>query len=581
MFTGALSVSRSLSGLRNRDLYVVVKAQDKGNPPKSTSVDVILSVTGANQNSPSFTASTKLERTLPESVSIGTTVTTVQASDRDQGLNGEVMYYITGVNDQNLFSIDHKSGVVTVAKLLDFDTVPVHLINITARDRAFRSRETTLNFKLSLTDVNDNPPMFNQSQYDAHVRENSANGTWVFRAHALDKDSDTNAMIEYSIISDTDARTMFTIESRSGIIRLFGSLDYEVRKEYTMTVLARNPGADNLRNTTTIVVHVTGQNEFVPHFRRSLYEFTASKSAARGTPVGSVSATDNDHGEDGIVYYFLVGASNLKGFQIDMKTGDISVSDTLARASSSVISLNVLAKNWGSIQGNDTDKCVVRINIQESPSQPCGDYYCQNGGQCIKAGGDTVCKCLSTWKGPSCSIDVDECEQKPCKNGGICHNTEGSFYCSCPDNQDGALCDGSENFCQNKPCLNGGTCQNDTKGYVCKCGFGFWGKKCERSAYSFAETSFLEASSLDPDQNQIFVYFATIQSHALLLFNPGSSLAEFLALEVVGGKVRFSYAVSSATAPTRLEVPVDVSDGRWYKVQANRGQQVSRLYPGI
>ena len=70
------------------------------------------------------------------------------------------------------------------------------------------------------------------------------------------------------------------------------------------------------------------------------------------------------------VFYFLIGASNDRGFRINKKTGVISVDSALDRESQSRFVLTVLAKNSGSILGNDTDEAQVIVQVEDGNDPP-------------------------------------------------------------------------------------------------------------------------------------------------------------------------------------------------------------------
>ena len=88
------------------------------------------------------------------------------------------------------------------------------------------------------------------------------------------------------------------------------------------------------------------------------------------TAVGQIHALDQDQGKDGEVFYFLIGNSNDRGFHINKRTGVITVQKSLDRESQNRFVLTVLAKNRGSIQGNDTDEAQVIIQVQDGNDPP-------------------------------------------------------------------------------------------------------------------------------------------------------------------------------------------------------------------
>ncbi len=90
-----------------------------------------------------------------------------------------------------------------------------------------------------------------------------------------------------------------------------GNIDYESGAEYKILVKAQNPGTQ-LSSTGTVLVHVTGVNEYTPVFHVKDYTFTIREDQHSGSSIGGVTATDRDRGDDGIVYYYLVGDSNMQ-----------------------------------------------------------------------------------------------------------------------------------------------------------------------------------------------------------------------------------------------------------------------------
>lgn len=86
----------------------------------------------------------------------------------------------------------------------------------------------------------------------------------------------------------------------------------------------------------------------------------------------------------------------------------------------------------------------------------------------------------------------------------------------------------------------------------------------------------MEFPSLDPNNNYIYIKFATLKSNALLMYNHDNQTgdkAEFLALEIVDGQMRFSFNLGSGTY--KLMTTIKVSDGQFHTVIARRTGMVS------
>ncbi|XP_063865139.1 LOW QUALITY PROTEIN: cadherin-related tumor suppressor-like [Scylla paramamosain] len=365
--TGWITVARQLQGRVDTQFVLLVRALDRGVPPLQDEVLVTLVVTGENKYAPEFQA-LSYQFSVLENEPLGNTIGSLLAKDGDKGPNGIVRYSITSGNEAGKFAIDENTGDVTIMHPLDYDSVQEYTLNITARDLAFQPLNSTALLTVVLTDINDNPPRFSQDKYDAYIAENANAGTTVFKLNATDIDLTKNAVIKYSLVGG-DGKEYFSVDPDTGVVTSKRVFDYEEKSQYVLNVRAANPDSSQW-GSTILVVHVTGRNEFFPRFIQSVFQFTVSESAQIGTSVGAIQATDEDKGEDGMVYYLLVGASNDRGFLIQPTTGVITVARSLDRESQNRVVLTVMAKNAGSIRGNDTDEAQITISIQDGNDPP-------------------------------------------------------------------------------------------------------------------------------------------------------------------------------------------------------------------
>lgn len=328
---------------------------------------VTIIITGENRFSPVFTA-LSYQVIVPENEPIGSTILIVSATDNDDGPNGMIRYSISGGNERKEFYVDTVTGTITILQPLDYDSIQEYHLNITAEDLAFRPKSAVAMLRITLTDINDNAPVFNQTEYHASLPENSPINSFVYKAIATDKDSPKNAIIQYAI-EGSSVKDLFSIEPSTGVIKSKVVFDYEEKNLFSIVVVATNPDSQ-MFGKTKITIHITGVNEYYPKFIQSVFHFDVSESAEVGTVVGSIQASDKDSGDDGKVYYLLVGSSNDKGFVINPQTGKISVSRNLDRETQSRVVLTVMAKNFGGIRGNDTDEAQVIISIQDGNDPP-------------------------------------------------------------------------------------------------------------------------------------------------------------------------------------------------------------------
>jgi hypothetical protein len=154
-----------------------------------------------------------------ESLSAGSPVIRLVATDEDEGTNGILRYSITGVSGNNngdLFSIDALTGTVLLNKSLDFDDSALpkrYTLTIMVADGSLREpRIAYTSLTINVLDSNDNAPVFSQSLYSASLLENATVGTFILAVKALDKDAMVNGLVVYSLVSMNDG------EDVSGII---------------------------------------------------------------------------------------------------------------------------------------------------------------------------------------------------------------------------------------------------------------------------------------------------------------------------------------------------------------------------
>ena len=370
--TGWISLGRKppqVGGGGRSGYRLRVVGRDKGVPSLSSEIEVRIMPSGENRFSPVF-AVTNTQIIIPENEPLGSSIIKLKAEDRDDGINGIIRYGIAGGNEGGFFGVDEISGQILIEKQLDFDTDSGYVLTVVARDLAFVPRSATATLNINLTDVNDNVPFFEQPEYDAYIEENQAAGTEIITMTALDLDSPRYASIVYAIV-EPQMLQHFRISASTGAISSARSFDFEKESVYRMQVSARNPDATaDMANTTVLNIHVTGKNEFFPRFQQPVFQFAVSESALADTAVGKVVALDQDAGPEGDVYYFLVGQSNGHGFYIDKSSGIIFVKEILDREVQNRFVLTVLAKNEGSILGNDTDEAQVIIQVQDGNDPP-------------------------------------------------------------------------------------------------------------------------------------------------------------------------------------------------------------------
>lgn len=223
-----------------------VVATDKGAPPLHASKTIYLRITDINDNPPTFEQQTYHANIL-EVADPGTSVLQVTAVDQDEGNNSLVMYSLQETPDTHSqwFQIDQHSGLITTQTHIDCETEPVPKLKVVARDNGIPPLSATATVLVTIHDVNDNEPIFDQSFYNVSVAENESKGTCILTVSATDSDCGVNAMVNYTIGERYKRLNHFMIKSDTGEICISSELDYESRSSYEFSVDATDRGKIN------------------------------------------------------------------------------------------------------------------------------------------------------------------------------------------------------------------------------------------------------------------------------------------------------------------------------------------------
>ncbi|XP_063064688.1 protocadherin Fat 4-like [Engraulis encrasicolus] len=258
---------------------------------KSDTAEVKVQVLDVNDNSPVFVGN-PFTFTLSEDVKLGTNMTVLTATDADSGFNGEVRYSIQGGGGS--FEVDPKTGRITVDKALDREEADEITFKVVATDQGRPSRSATADVTVTLTDVNDNNPVFAMAQHYIAVSEIDEPGLVLVKLNATDADDGVNAAVTY-LITKQDPVTKppaFGVDAVSGELTLAAKLDFGNATRYVLTVEAVDGGTPPLTGVATVMVQVEDVNNNLV-FSRPTYNFSVLEHLLSGSEVGVVLASSD------------------------------------------------------------------------------------------------------------------------------------------------------------------------------------------------------------------------------------------------------------------------------------------------
>ncbi|XP_018549690.1 protocadherin-19 isoform X3 [Lates calcarifer] len=304
-----LVVQKSLDRETQAHYTYEISAEDGGDPPKIGAVQLNIKVIDSNDNNPVFDEPVYTVNVM-ENSPINTLVIDLNATDPDEGTNGEVVYsfnsYVTE-KTRDAFKIDPRTGIITVNGVLDYETTQIYEIDVQAKDLGPNSIPAHCKVTVNVMDTNDNPPVISLLSLNTEmveVSENAQRGYVIALVRVSDKDSGANGKVQCRLQGNVPFRLQ-EYESFSTIL-VDGRLDREQKDTYNLTIQAEDSGIPPLRATKSLVVKVTDENDNPPHFLKPHYQEMVMENNLPGSCLLAVSAEDPDLGMNGTVSYSIV-----------------------------------------------------------------------------------------------------------------------------------------------------------------------------------------------------------------------------------------------------------------------------------
>ncbi|XP_075902430.1 protocadherin gamma-C5-like [Nelusetta ayraudi] len=331
--TGEITLKGGLDFETTKSYDIDVSAKDKGSPEMEGHCRVQVDVSDFNDNAPEivFTSQPKPVR---EDAPSGTVVALISARDLDSGDNSKVTLQIPKGFPFNLKPSFSNNYALVTSGALDRETVLNYNIEITATDSGSPPLSSKKIIPVSITDVNDNPPVFSQRSYNVYLKENGVPGSILYSVSASDVDFGDNAKISYSIldskVQDVSVSSYVYINSDNGSIYSMHSFDYEKLKVFEIQVQAKDQGSPSLSSNATVHVFILDQNDNAPAViypssaaLGSLAHQRMPRSAKMGHLVTKVTAVDADSGHNAWISYRLTEATDASLFTVNQYTGEV------------------------------------------------------------------------------------------------------------------------------------------------------------------------------------------------------------------------------------------------------------------
>ncbi|XP_069812892.1 protocadherin gamma-B1-like [Dendropsophus ebraccatus] len=255
-----------------------------------------------NDNSPQFYHD-KIIIEINEFTLAGARFALQSSKDPDIGSNSVQTYKLS---DNQYFTLTENvrtdgstSPELVLEKPLDRETQDTHELMLTALDGGNPIKSGTALLNIIVTDANDNAPVFSQDMYKVSLKENIPVNSTVIILNATDSDEGVNSQITYSFIErsgNLHHTGIFSIIPNTGEITINGNLDFEVTKNYELSIQAKDGGG--LVAHCKVLVEVIDENDNAPEISITSLSSPILEDSAPGTMIALIEVHDQDSGDN-------------------------------------------------------------------------------------------------------------------------------------------------------------------------------------------------------------------------------------------------------------------------------------------
>uniref|UniRef100_A0A8C7IU24 Protocadherin gamma-C5-like n=1 Tax=Oncorhynchus kisutch TaxID=8019 RepID=A0A8C7IU24_ONCKI len=369
--TGEMKVQGPIDYEENTEYEVRVQAKDGSG--LAGNAKVMIEITDLNDNAPVILIKS-FNNPIPENVLPGTEVGIINVQDEDSEGNRQVRCSI----QQNVPfklnpSIKNYYSLITTGEL-DREIISDYNITITATDEGSPPLSSSKTIHVSVSDVNDNPPVFEEQSYSAYVTENNNPGSSICSVTARDPDWRQNGTVVYSLlpsgVNGVPVSSFLSINGDTGVIHAVRTFDYEQFRSFKVHVVARDNGSPPLSSNVTVNIFITDENDNSPQILypapagNSLMTEMVPKAALAGSLVSKVIAVDADSGQNAWLSYHVMKSTDPGLFTIALHSGEIRAQRDISESDSMKQNLVISVNDNG--QPSLSTTCNVYLLISDN-----------------------------------------------------------------------------------------------------------------------------------------------------------------------------------------------------------------------
>ncbi|XP_073477088.1 protocadherin gamma-C5-like isoform X23 [Aquarana catesbeiana] len=363
-----------------------VKAIDKGTPKQEGRCRIQVELEDVNDNVPEIMFTSKSDE-VPEDAPVGTVVGFITVRDKDSGKNSETKLEILPDLPFKCQPMSNRYTLVTSGHL-DREKVSQYTITLIASDLGSPSLSSQTTIIITISDVNDNPPVFPQSAYNAFILENNEPGRLLCTVSAGDPDEGDNAKLIYAIaeshIDSSPVSSFVYINSDTGNIYAQHSFDYEQLQVLQITARVEDSGSPKLFSNVSVFIFIQDTNDNYPSILypensgEVMAQETIPRSASAGYLVSKISAVDLDSGHNAWLTYSLLQSGSPALFHISENTGEVRTLRGLQETDNTEHRLVISVSDHGEPSLSSTVTLIVNIMENIAQERPKSHDFLKN-----------------------------------------------------------------------------------------------------------------------------------------------------------------------------------------------------------
>ncbi|XP_011608865.2 protocadherin beta-16-like isoform X5 [Takifugu rubripes] len=370
---GEVQLTGHLDYEKKRMYQINVRAVDNGG--LTDSCKVIVDVVDVNDNKPTIKIMSN-SAIISENAAPETVVTMINIQDPDSGENGKVQCSITDNIPFILKTTANNFYSLVTDSELDRERESEYNITVSCSDEGVPSLSSSVTLTLQISDVNDNPPVFERSSYEAYIVENNTPGLSIFTVKARDADWNQNARVSYiledSSVNGVPVSSYVSVSADSGVVHAVRSFDYEQIKDFHFLVKAQDGGSPPLSSNVSVKILIQDQNDNPPQVLYpvqtggSMVAEMVPRSADVGYLVTKVVAVDVDSGQNAWLSYKLQKATDRALFEVGLQNGEIRTIRQVSDKDAVKQRLSVIVED----NGQPSRSATVIVNVAVADSFP-------------------------------------------------------------------------------------------------------------------------------------------------------------------------------------------------------------------